>query len=178
MKTKELKSIAEVEQAMNQLQRTRASLDKKTAETNSKIATVRDEYTESIADLEEEAKRLESQLEAWAEEHRGDEELFPNGKKTLDLQAGTISFRKGNAKVVLRKKTKLADVIQFLSNTRKELFKSFLSMPDPVLDKSAVKEAYDGGEIDADDLQAIGLQIDEGEETASIKLKELSAYDG
>jgi phage host-nuclease inhibitor protein Gam len=176
MKEPALVSVADVEKAMNSLQRAKATLDKKTAEANSKIATLRDDYSDEIAMFEENVKRLDSQIIAWAETKRTDEELFPNGKKSLDLQAGTISFRKGTAKVVLRKKKKLADVIQALSNTRKELWKTFLSQPDPLLDKSAVKEAYDDGDITDEDLAAIGLQIDEGEETPSIKLKELEAY--
>ena len=171
-----LKTLADVERAMNAMQRAKASLDKKTAEANSKIATVRDDYAEETAVFEEEAKRLESQIIEWAEANRNDEELFPNGRKSYDFQAGTVSFRKGTAKVVLRKKKKLADIIEFLRNSRKELFKSFLSTPDPQLDKSAVKEAYDDGEISEEDLATIGLQIEEGEETPSIKLKELEAY--
>ncbi|HEY3874795.1 MAG TPA: host-nuclease inhibitor Gam family protein [Candidatus Kapabacteria bacterium] len=173
---KKLNSIAEVESAMNTMQRAKANLDKKTAEANSKIATVRDAYTDETATFEEEVKRLESQIIEWAENNRSDAELFPNGKKSLELQAGTISFRKGAAKVVLRKKKKLADIIDFLNSSRKELFKSFLSQPDPQLDKSAVKEAYDEGEISDEDLATIGLQIEEGEETPSVRLKELADY--
>lgn len=179
MKTKILKTVADVETAMNELVRSKAALDKRTAEANMKIADIRDEYTEDISALEEEVKRLESSIETWADEHRDDEELFPNGKKSFELQAGTISFRKGAAKVVLAKRKKLADVVEFLANIThksKALWKQFLTTPAPTLDKSAVKKAYDEGDVTDEDLAEIGLAIEEGEETTKIDLKEVEAY--
>jgi phage host-nuclease inhibitor protein Gam len=172
MAKKILKSIAEVEEAMNELQREEAKLEVKMGEANTKIADVRDEFKDETATIEERVKRLRSSIESWAEDNRDDEELFPNGKKSLELQAGTISFRLGAEKVVLKKGVKTSDVID---NAQELGVKGILSKPDPTLDKTAVKELFESGKIDAATLKKLGLEITQ-DETLKIDLKKVEAY--
>lgn len=170
--TKVLTSVADVEAAMNEMQRAQAALESKTNFANAKIADVRDEVVSEVSPLEERVKRIKSQIEAWAEDHREDAELFPNGAKTLDLQAGTISFRLGAEKVVLKKGIKTADVIERALDGG---LKKVLTTPDPELDKKAVKDLYESGRLTDADLKKLGLEITQ-DESINIKLKTIEAY--
>jgi phage host-nuclease inhibitor protein Gam len=168
-----LETLADVESAMNELQRTDAQLELATATADQQIATIRDGVTGTVAPLEQKQKQLRASIEAWAEEYRNDPEIFPNGAKTIDLQAGSISFRLGAQKVVLRKKTKLADVIErALASVR---FKKILSTPSPELDKTAVKDLYEDGKLSDEDMKELGLEITQ-DESLTIKLKKLDSY--
>lgn len=172
MAKKVLANIADVEEAMNELQNVTASLDIKTGKANQKIAEIRNGMIEDVASLEEQKKRLSSAIESWADAHREDSELFPNGKKSLDLQAGTISFRLGAPKVVLRKKIKMVDVI---ARAIENGFRKILTKPEPELDKKAVKDLYDDGDLTDDDLKTLGLDITQ-DESVKIDLNTVDSY--
>lgn len=167
-----LKTLTDVELAMNELQSTRAQLAAEEAEANSRIAKIRAAITPQITSLEETAIRLENQIVTWAEENRKDKELFPDGRKTLDLHAGIISFRTGAQSVTIVKGLDDSDVVEAIQNTG---LKGALKTPDPTLDKTAIKKMYNLGKLDDDDLKKLGLKITQSDST-HIDLKTFDKY--
>jgi phage host-nuclease inhibitor protein Gam len=165
-------TLKDVENAMNELQQLEAQAAAAAANANSKIAEIRDEYTPSVAPLEEKAKRLRNAIESWAEDNRDDEELFPKGRKSIELNAGTISIRAGAPSLVLRKGKSTDDVIELL---KEHGIKAGIKVADPSLDKTAIKKLYDQGKLDDNDLKKLGLEITQTE-SVNIELKTVEAY--
>ncbi len=173
MAKKTLNTLADVELAMNQLQRTRAEINAKTSHAYIEIADIRDGIVKDISSLEEDAKRLEASLETWAEENR--EDYFQGESKTLDLHAGTISFRMGTPALVLLEGWKTNDVVDELKKADAAIKKAGIKQPDPTLDKTAIKKLYDQGKIDDKTLRSLGLAIKQ-EESILLSTKTLEAY--
>lgn len=165
-------TLKDVENALNELQQLEAQAAAEAAEVNKKIAVVRDEYTPTVAPLEEKAKRLRNAIVAWAEDNREDEEIFPKGRKSIELNAGTISIRAGAPSLVLRKGKSTEDVIELLKENG---VKAGIKLADPTLDKTAIKKLYDQGKLDDDDLKKLGLEMTQSE-SVNIELKTVEAY--
>lgn len=168
---KKLTTIADVEIAMNQLLTRRSEIDELSAETNEAIAAERSKLVPKVSALEEEATRIEHAIEAWANEHREDEELFGE-KKSLELRSGTIAFRLGAESLTLRKGFSTDDVVERL---KEEGIKNGIKQADPTLDKSAIKKLVDQGKIDEKTLKALGLEITQSE-SFTLTLKTVDAY--
>jgi len=171
-----LVSLADVESALNELQTVEAEIEAESAEANKVIAQARTQIVPTIAENEGLAKRLRTAIENWAEEHRNDEELFPAGRKTLELRAGTIAFRQSAPSLVLMPGWKTEDVVAELKDADAAVKKAGIKTPDPTLDKTAIKKLYDQGKIDAKGLKALGLEI-QTTESLSITTKTLEAYE-
>jgi phage host-nuclease inhibitor protein Gam len=172
-----LNTVADVEMALNELQECEAEIELASADANKKIASTRNTVVPEIAEREEQAKRLRTAIENWAEAHRDDEELFPAGKKSLELRAGTIAFRTSAPSLVLRDGWKSEDVIAELEETEATFIKrTAIKAGSPSLDKAAIKKLYDQGKIDAKTLKSLGLEIKQ-DETLTVTTKTLEAYE-
>ncbi len=174
---KKLKNIAEVEAALNELQTVEAEIEEKTADANKDIAKLRSTVTPLISEKEELAKRLRSQIEAWAEDNREDEELFPKGRKTLELRGGTISFRENPYKIELLEGWEDEEVLDELGEADASIKKAGIKKGKPTINKTALKNLYTEGKIDDEALAELGLKASKEEETASVTTKTLEAYE-
>lgn len=167
-----IETLVDVEEAMNELQKLEAQMATEVADANTKIAVIRASVTPEITSLEERVTRLRNSLETWAHNNRQDDELFPEGRKTL-LKAGIISFRTGAQSVTIKKGWDTEDVVE----AAKDLgIKSVLKQPAPELDKTAVKKLYNQGKIEDNDLKKLGLEITQTE-SVTITLKTFERYE-
>jgi phage host-nuclease inhibitor protein Gam len=172
---KSLESVADVELALNELQEVEAKIDLETAGANQDIANIRTTIVPSVSKLEEQAKRIRSTIETWAEGNREDEGIFPKGKKTLELQAGTISFRESASSLVLLDGWKSDDVLVELKDADAIIRKAGIKEAVPTLDKTGIKKLYDQGKLDDKALRALGLKMMTSE-TLTVSTKKLEAY--
>lgn len=165
---KVIETITDVEAAMNRMQICDAHVRKESAHFARDIAEVREAMMENIADEAEEFKRLQNMIEEFATKNRTNPEIFPVGKKSLELQAGVISFRTGPLSIAQKKGMKLEQII---ANAKALKMTDIIRMGDPELDKAAVKELIESGEIDDDMLKKLGLVANQSE-TLNIKLND------
>jgi phage host-nuclease inhibitor protein Gam len=172
---KQLESMADVELALNELQEVEAKIDLETAGANKDIANIRTTIVPSVSKLEEQATRIRNSIETWAEGSRDDEGIFPKGKKTLELRAGTISFRESAPSLVLLEGWKSDDVLVELKDADAIIRKAGIKEAIPTLDKTAIKKLYDQGKIDDKTLRSLGLKITTSE-TLTVSTKKLEAY--
>ena len=172
---KSLESLADVELALNELQEIEAKIELETAGANQDIANIRTTIVPTVSKLEEQAKRIRTNIETWAEGNREDEELFPKGRKTLELQAGTITFRESAPSLVLLDGWKVNDVVEELQDADAAIKKAGIKLADPTLDKTGIKKLYDQGKIDDKTLKSLGLKMTTSE-TLTVSTKKLEAY--
>lgn len=174
---KNLNSIGDVELAMNELQRKKAELDIKMGNANLSIAIIRDKAVDECSPIEEEIKRLESAVEAWAEKNRDDEELFPKGKKSFEFQAGTVAFRESAPSLELIDGWDADEVLEALrgDDIDAAIRKAGIKVADPSLDKTALKNLVLKGKIDNETLASLGLGM-KIKESFSITLNTLESY--
>lgn len=165
-----LTRLSEVEKAANELQRIKAQISARTAKANEEISKVRDAAVEELGDLEEQAIRLESSIQKFAEANRDDEELFAGGKKSIELDSCTIGFKLGRASIVLRDGWSEQDAVTELQGNR---LHSYVTKKEEVkLDKSAIMKAYNADKLTDKDLKAYGLELKQ-DESFFIELKTL-----
>lgn len=164
---KTIESLTDLEAAMNRLQGCDAIVKKAAAKLSEDVAKMRDKMMDEIGEFAEQHKRLQNIIEEFAIGNRANPEIFPSGKKSLELHAGVISFRTGPLSIALKKGTKTEQVIA----AAKSLKLDIIRMPEPELDKDAVKELVKEGEIDDDMLKKLGLVANQSE-TLNIKLND------
>lgn len=168
-----LKSITEVETAMNELQLLESQVAEEEASANAKIAKIRNGLTASTGAIEEQIIKLRNTLVTFADQNRDNTSIFPSGRKTLEVRAGYISIRAGTESVTLRSGFDSDEVVE---RARELGIKGILRKPPEELDKTAVKKLYQQEKIDDAQLKKLGLQITSKEEI-KIELKTVDKYD-
>jgi phage host-nuclease inhibitor protein Gam len=105
-------------------------------------------------------ERLADELKAYYKAHRKEAEA--GGKKSIDLNFGRAGFRKGGAKLALRKGWKWGDVLKAI----KERFDGRFVKTKESVDKDALKKAATNAipRLADGDLEAVGVQIKQAEE--------------
>jgi phage host-nuclease inhibitor protein Gam len=165
---KRIESISDLESSMNRLQGIDAEIKREEAALSSKIAVDREQMNNRIGPICEERVRIQNMIEEFAIGHKSDPEIFPAGKKSLVLTAGTIGFKLGPLSIALKKGTKTEKVLEAAKRLRLKIIRT----PDPELDKAAVKDLVEDGTIDDAILKDLGLVVNQSE-TLTIKLNDL-----
>lgn len=162
---KTINSIADLETAMNEMQKLDAGVREAYAQLSADIAKRRGEIDDKLGKDNARKIELENLIQEFVDKNKAD--VFPSGKKTLELPAGTISLRLGPLSIALKKGTKTEAVVA----AAKRLKLAILRQPPEELDKDAVKELIADGVIDDEKLKALGLVTNQSE-TITIKLND------
>ncbi|HEY3874064.1 MAG TPA: host-nuclease inhibitor Gam family protein [Candidatus Kapabacteria bacterium] len=170
-----LESPVDVEQALNRLAVLEADIQSQEADATKEIVDIRESVLGRIGKKEEEAKRLRVAIEDWASDKKNRKEFFPTGSKSLDLRAGTLSFRDSTPSLVLQKGWKTDDVLNELKQYIPEIRSAGIKQPEPTLDKNGIKKLFDKGIIGEFDLKTLGLKIEQ-DESFHITLNKLESY--
>lgn len=159
--------LLNVERAMNDLQVTEAKLAGIDAKVNEKIAEIRDKVAPDVAALEAKAMTLRNTLTEFALREKSNVSFFPDGKKTLDLRAGSIQVNAGKPKISVLPGYDEKTVILKIHNAG--LATDLIRNPEPELDKTAVMDMVDRKELTPAILTSLGLEKKQ-DETVIIKL--------
>lgn len=173
---REINTIPEAEQALNELLTLQAQIQKEEAEANESIAEIRKSFTAATKTTAEKVKKLENLLKTFAEEHKDDKDIFPAGLKTLELNAGKIALRTGAESVTQLDGWKSKDTVQAAIELG-GVWKKILKDPEPELDKTAVKRLVDEEKIERKELKKVGLKL-EAKESVIIEAYDVNAYAG
>jgi phage host-nuclease inhibitor protein Gam len=165
MTIKTINGIADLESAMNEMQIIDAKMRGEYAMLSDRIAKDRESVNEKLSGDVNRHAELAAMIEQYAFKFKGD--LFSAEKKSLKLNAGTISLRLGPMSIKLKKGSKTEKVLE----AAKRLKLAIIRNPAPELDKDAVKELIETGEIDQNVLGDLGL-VAEQSETITIKLND------
>ena len=106
----------EAEAALNELAEKVNEKRAIAAEMDAQLLSVKDEYQPDLTKCDEAINLKAKQLEAWAIAHP---EIFPKNRKSVDMVAGTIGFRKDTPSLVLLNRTvSWAKVLAVLTKAR------------------------------------------------------------
>jgi len=161
-----IETIGDLESAMNDLQACDAQMNKKSAQLSEDIANLREEMNEELGDTVSKRALLQNAIEQFAWDNKVNPDIFPMGKKSLILNAGTISFKSGPLSIALKKGTKTEQVVE----TAKALKLKIIRISEE-LDKDAVKDLIESEKITDEVLKQLGLVANQSE-NLTIKLND------
>lgn len=156
-----VRSIDDAERALDRIQIITANITARQSEVDTELATLRTERLAGVDKLEEEKVGLESNLETYAIDNRA--KLFPDDKKSVELQCGILKFRKNPASIILKKGSKFKKLDEVIAAIKAKGWRGLISTPDPTLDKKAVLDRYNKEVLTKADLAAVGLDVKEDE---------------
>lgn len=162
---KQITCIADMESAMNEMQKSDAKVREAYAKFSAEIAERRSELDAQLGTDSTRKIELEGMIQDYVDKNKAT--IFPAGKKSLELPAGTISIRLGPLSIAMKKGTKLDSVIA----TAKRLKLKITRTPPEELDKDAVKELISDEVINDATLKELGLVANQSE-TITIKLND------
>lgn len=134
------------------------------ADLSGELDSVTQHYTAKLKPLRERRQQAEAALLKAFSDARG--ELLEGEGKTLKLGFGELSLRMGQARLDLAAGVSEAEAIARLREARSRRY----LREKVTIDRNAVKKALDQGRLDESSLAALGRELIQGEETASVKL--------
>lgn len=164
---KPIETIGELETAMNGLQACDAKINKAAARLSAEIAERREKMNADLGTTVNERARLQNVIEQFAWDNKTNPEIFPAGKKSLALAAGTISFKIGDISVTLKKGTTTEKVIELARGMK---LGEIVRVKEEI-DKKTVKDLIDEEKITDDILKQLGLVVNQSE-NLTIKLND------
>jgi phage host-nuclease inhibitor protein Gam len=124
-------------------------------ERDSKVLAINKTYESALATLDESIKVKTDSLRAWAESNP---DVFPKGRKSLDLVCGVLGFRTGTPKLSLLSRAFNWERVLALV---KQLWPAFIRIKEEV-DKEGIlsmhSQAEDKSAADAE-LKRLGLKV-------------------
>lgn len=161
-----LKTITDVESAMNALQVADAAINKEAAQLAEDVANLRSAMTARLGNTLTQKVELQSAIEQFAWDNKSNPEYFPAGKRSIALQAGTISFKMGPLSITLKKGIKTDSVIKQAIALKLKIIRI-----SEELDKDAVKDLIESEHINDETLKQLGLVANQSE-NLTIKLND------
>ena len=160
-------SAEDVNIALSVIGRHRCRLRKETAELDKVIAIEKKRYAPRLARLRATVKEKEDALRERCEASR--RTLLADGKKTLKLMFGALSWRKRPAAVQLQKGVSAEDAAARLVGAGGDGLVRTIT----VLDKDAIKAAWELDEVSAAVLANAGLRVAPGFDRLAISYDEI-----
>ena len=135
-----------------------ATLERERLENEIEIrcARIREECRARMEGLRATQESLLSDMAAYARLHP---ELFPEGRKSVELAHGTVGFRTGTPRVGFRRGTAEEDVLAALGEEDSAVF----SRVRRELDREAVLKAWSEGGAPARRLEDCGIRVSQAE---------------
>lgn len=162
---KQVTSIADLESAMNEMQKCDAKVREAYAQLSADIASKRTELDEKLGIDAARKIELETMIQDYVDKNKA--VIFPAGKKSIELPAGTISIRLGPLSIAMKKGTKVDAVIAAAKRLKLKITRT----PPEELDKDAVKDLINDEVINDATLKELGLVANQSE-TITIKLND------
>lgn len=126
-----------------------------TAELDERLLAVRAEYEQRLGARAEQRDALGEAIGAWGEMNKA---AFGE-KRSLELMHGTIGWRLGKPTVKLRPRVRAEDAVSLCKSTEN----SDLIRIKAELDKEQILNRYAGNKITDEQLEAIGVKIEQTE---------------
>jgi len=193
----EINSEHELNEAIGEIGYLNAVLAARDAELQAEITQLREDHANGLTlrvgmaealPIDEHIETLQEAIRSYCQKHR--EQFLPAGKKSRKLSQGTAGWRAGKDSVKLlpgqtdSAVLKVIDAASGALNKMRKLMESLfftktraLSLicePALKLSKTKTLAAYREGKIKADHLEAVGLQVVEGQEEFFVKPDEVT----
>lgn len=149
-------TFSDVGYALGVIAKNTATIKKKEAAMNEKIAQLQQKFSEEVNSMIEENGKLTGEIQAFCMANKQDFEK----ERTMKLATGELGYRNNPPKVMqLNRKYSINTTIELV----KKIFKGEYLRVKEEIDKESILADYSSKELNDTKLASVGLKIDQGE---------------